>query len=62
MGAYAREAEEIGVDYIGSCCGAVACHVRAMAEALGKPVESNGEWRSTRGKAMSAVEYHEERS
>ncbi len=62
MGAYAREAEEIGVDYIGSCCGSVACHVRAMAEALGKPVGPKREWRSARGKAMSAVEYHEERS
>ncbi len=47
---------------LGGCCGSVACHVRAMAEALGKPVGPKREWRSARGKAMSAVEYHEERS
>jgi betaine-homocysteine S-methyltransferase len=26
----------MGVNYIGSCCGSVAHHVRAMAEALGR--------------------------
>ncbi len=35
MAAYARRAREMGVNYIGSCCGSVAHHVRAMAEALG---------------------------
>jgi hypothetical protein len=61
MGDYAKEAHEIGVGYIGSCCGSVACHVRAMAEALGKPVGMKREWRSQQGKAMSAVEYYEGR-
>ena len=36
MAAYARRAREMGVTYIGSCCGSVAHHVRAMAEALGR--------------------------
>jgi betaine-homocysteine S-methyltransferase len=36
MAAYARRARELGVAYIGSCCGSVAHHVRAMAEALGR--------------------------
>jgi betaine-homocysteine S-methyltransferase len=36
MGDYAARAREIGVNYIGSCCGSVAHHVRAMAEALGR--------------------------
>jgi betaine-homocysteine S-methyltransferase len=36
MAAYARRARELGVTYIGSCCGSVAHHVRAMAEALGR--------------------------
>jgi betaine-homocysteine S-methyltransferase len=62
MAAYAREAEQIGVNFIGSCCGSVACHVRAMAEALGRDVGSRREWRATGTKPMSAVEYHEERS
>lgn len=36
MAAYAVRARELGVNYIGSCCGSVAHHVRAMAEALGR--------------------------
>ena len=36
MGAYAGHARELGVNYVGSCCGSVAHHVRAMAEALGR--------------------------
>jgi betaine-homocysteine S-methyltransferase len=36
MGAYASRARALGVNYIGSCCGSVAHHVRAMAEALGR--------------------------
>jgi betaine-homocysteine S-methyltransferase len=36
MADYARRARAMGVNYIGSCCGAVAHHVRAMAEALGR--------------------------
>ena len=58
MADYAREALEIGVDYIGSCCGSVACHVRAMAKALGRP-QPQRDWRSTTDKPMSAVEYYE---
>ncbi len=36
MARFAAEARELGVDYIGICCGAGAHHVRAMAEALGR--------------------------
>jgi betaine-homocysteine S-methyltransferase len=36
MADFARQAREIGVDYIGICCGAGPHHVRAMAEALGR--------------------------
>jgi betaine-homocysteine S-methyltransferase len=35
MSEYARQARDLGVNYIGACCGAVACHIRSMAEALG---------------------------
>ncbi len=38
MAEYAKEAEGIGIEFIGACCGALPYHVRAMAEALGKPV------------------------
>jgi betaine-homocysteine S-methyltransferase len=36
MAEFARRAREIGVDYIGICCGGGPHHVRAMAEALGR--------------------------
>jgi betaine-homocysteine S-methyltransferase len=36
MADFAREAQAIGVDYIGICCGGAPHHVRAMAEALGR--------------------------
>jgi betaine-homocysteine S-methyltransferase len=36
MADFARRAREMGVDYIGICCGAGPHHVRAMAEALGR--------------------------
>jgi betaine-homocysteine S-methyltransferase len=58
MAAYARDARELGVRYIGSCCGSVANHVRAMAEALGRGMTEQREWRSRTGKAMSAYEYY----
>jgi len=34
MADYARRAREIGIDYIGSCCGSSPEQVRAMGEAL----------------------------
>jgi betaine-homocysteine S-methyltransferase len=36
MADFARRARDIGVGYIGICCGAGPHHVRAMAEALGR--------------------------
>lgn len=39
MADYAREARAMGVSLIGACCGALPYHIRAMAEALGKPTE-----------------------
>src|SRR5439155_25316341 len=33
MSAYALEARDLGIAYIGSCCGSVASHVREMAMA-----------------------------
>lgn len=41
MAAYATRARAIGVNYIGACCGAVAHHIRAMAEALGRMVPAS---------------------
>ncbi len=36
MGDYALKAKEMGVNYIGACCGADPHHIRSMAEALGR--------------------------
>ena len=36
IGAFAREAYELGVGYLGVCCGAAPHHIRSMAEALGR--------------------------
>ncbi len=58
MAEYAARARDVGVNFIGSCCGSVAAHVRAMAKALGKLPVDEREWKSTTGKAMSAYEYY----
>jgi betaine-homocysteine S-methyltransferase len=57
MADYALKAREMGVNYIGACCGTVAAHIKAMAKALGKLPEEERAWRSG-GKAMSATEMH----
>jgi len=36
MAGYAVRARDLGIRYVGSCCGSAAHHVRAMAEALGR--------------------------
>ncbi|KAI6218639.1 Homocysteine methyltransferase [Aphelenchoides fujianensis] len=41
MAAFARNAKELGVDYIGVCCGGAPYQVREMAEALGRVVPSS---------------------
>jgi betaine-homocysteine S-methyltransferase len=59
MGDYAVRAKEIGINYIGSCCGSVAMHVRAMAQALGKLSDDDRVWKKGGEKAMSAYEYYD---
>jgi betaine-homocysteine S-methyltransferase len=58
MADFAVKAREMGFDYIGSCCGSVAAHVRAMAEALGKRSGEEREWRTPTDKPMSGYELH----
>jgi len=59
MAAYAVEANDMGIGFIGSCCGAVASHVREMGRALGRSVEGDdAEWRLDYDKPMSAFEYY----
>ncbi len=59
MAEYATRAREIGVNYIGSCCGSVAAHVLAMARALGKRPAEDRPWRVNYDKPMSAYEYYQ---
>ena len=59
MAKYALKAKEAGIDVIGSCCGSVAEHVRAMAKVLGKVPADEREWKSSTGKPMSGYEYRE---
>ena len=50
MARFALQARELGVDYVGICCGAGPHHVRAMAEALGPVVPA--------GKYSPSMELH----
>ena len=36
MAQFARQARDLGIGYIGACCGVAASHIRSMAEALGR--------------------------
>ena len=58
MADFAREAVDAGINYVGSCCGSVQSHVRAMAKVMDKVPVSEREWR-TSDRAMSAYEYRE---
>src|SRR6266481_5484348 len=58
MADYAVQAREIGINYIGSCCGSVASHVREMARSLGKLSEDGRIWKKGGEKPMSAYEYY----
>jgi betaine-homocysteine S-methyltransferase len=59
MAAYAQRAKDIGVNYIGACCGAVATHIREMARALGKLPVDQRQWTLNYEKPMSAYEYYD---
>ena len=59
MGEYALKAREIGINYIGSCCGSVAEHVREMARVLGKLPAESRIWKKGGAKPMSAYEYYD---
>jgi betaine-homocysteine S-methyltransferase len=41
MADFAVQARDLGVDYIGICCGGAPHHVRSMAEALGRTVPAS---------------------
>ena len=41
IGAFAREAYDLGVNYLGVCCGAAPMHIREVAEAVGRTTEAS---------------------
>jgi betaine-homocysteine S-methyltransferase len=58
MADYAVKARDIGINYIGACCGTVASHIREMALALGKISADTRTWKMGGEKPMSAFEYY----
>jgi betaine-homocysteine S-methyltransferase len=58
MAQYALQARDMGVNYIGACCGAAASHIREMARALGKLPPDDRLWKKGGEKPMSAYEYY----
>ncbi len=56
MGDFARRALDLGVNFIGGCCGCEGAHIRQMARAVGKmPVEER-EWKADYERPQSATE------
>ena len=58
MADYAVRARDMGINYIGACCGSAASHIREMARALGKLSEDKRIWKKGGEKPMSAYEYY----
>src|SRR6059058_5636832 len=59
MADYALKARDLGINYIGACCGTVAVHIREMARVLGKLPEDSRLWMKGGEKPMSAYEYYD---
>lgn len=56
MEAFASKAKELGVNYIGGCCGCEGSHIRQMAVALGKAPAQYKEWKRNDQAPQSATE------
>lgn len=62
FGEFAVRARDMGIGYLGTCCGAVAVHTREMAKALGKLEIQERDWRAKDGRVRSGFELqHTER-
>jgi betaine-homocysteine S-methyltransferase len=59
MADYALQARDLGINFIGACCGTVAMHIREMARALGKLPPDSRKWEKGGEKPMSAYEYYD---
>jgi betaine-homocysteine S-methyltransferase len=58
MADYAAKARDMGINYIGACCGTAASHIREMARVLGKLPAESRMWKKGGEKPMSAYEYY----
>jgi methionine synthase I (cobalamin-dependent) len=56
MGDFAKRAKDMGVNYIGGCCGCQGAHIRQMARALGKKPTEEREWKIDYQNPQSATE------
>ena len=57
MAEFAERAREMGVNYIGGCCGSKSSHIREMARALGKRSETSL-WAARPDSPMSETEFN----
>jgi len=56
LGDFAEQALELGVNYIGGCCGCVGVHTRQMARAIGRLPAEEREWDQNYEQPQSATE------
>lgn len=56
MGDFAKRALDLGVNYIGGCCGCQGAHIRQMARVLGKKPMEEREWKVDYQHPQSATE------
>jgi betaine-homocysteine S-methyltransferase len=59
MADFARQCQQMGVNYIGTCCGAGPHHVRAIAEAIGRTVPASRYSPDLSQHAMLGKDVHE---
>jgi len=56
LGDFAQKARDLGVNFIGGCCGCQGAHIRQMARALGKKPREEREWKIDYAHPQSATE------
>jgi betaine-homocysteine S-methyltransferase len=60
LGDFATKARDLGVNYIGGCCGCEGSHIRQMARALGKKPTELREWTIDYEHPQSATEAYKQ--
>jgi betaine-homocysteine S-methyltransferase len=56
LGEFAQQARDLGVNYLGGCCGCQGAHIRQMARALGKAPAQERPWAIDYEHPQSATE------